>query len=921
MLPFFPVAHRALPSRLASAVVLAVLATGVMLAACSDDPSGSGPDSASDAGADAAPGIADDAASDVAELEPTPHGPRLVLTVPSTPVIANVCFEITLAAVGGDSAAATFPATEDIVIASDARTKAFATQQECSSGAPPSAVPVTAGATSATFYVRSWTEGQATLTATASFATGAVTFTPVEFSVIGQPDARTVRQLVQPMVSPRKVFAGGGRLLVGHMGRGRVDVWNAIPTAAGTPPSFVLGWPNASSRPAGGRTASTTDGAGGLWTDGTRLVIADSSGHRVLVWNTFPTRDNEPASFALGQPAGTNNLTSAVANNGGRSGSSMNRPVGVSSDGTRLFVVDSFNYRVLVWSAFPTAGGQSADFALGIPGGVENLSSGPVGELSGATFSDPQDVLAIGDQLFVADSFNHRVLVWNTLPTAGGEPASFALGQSDLVSRSENAGGAPSASTLSRPIALATDGTALIVVDCDNNRVAVWSALPTTSAQPADFMLGQPAGADNLVSNAENNGGVSGSSLWESQGVALDRGKLVVADTQNHRVLVWNALPTSGGASASFALGQPAGPNNLLSTHAGTLGGAPTDLAYPGHAATDGTRLFVPDAPNHRVLVWNTMPTSSMAPPSFALGQPAGADNLTSGVENNGGVSGSSLHAPGAVFIDGSRLYVADTENHRVLVWNTLPTTGGQPADFALGQPAGAKNLTSNDPNNGGPSGSSMSAPTSIARAGSRLLVADAGNYRVLVWDAVPSTGGASASFALGQPAGPSNMTAVDSGSGAPYIQSLVAVGGKLFAADTNNNRVLVWSTVPSAGGEAATFALGQPVGPSNLTSTSNNAGGLSASSMSFPGGVASDGTRLFVADANNHRILVWDALPSAPTPADSVIGQPSFTHRAPNAGGLVSNAAFYRPSSVLVEPTRLLVSDQGNSRLVILPR
>ena len=34
-----------------------------------------------------------------------------------------------------------------------------------------------------------------------------------------------------------------------------------------------------------------------------------------------------------------------------------------------------------------------------------------------------------------------------------------------------------------------------------------------------------------------------------------------------------------------------------------------------------------------------------------------------------------------------TRLLVADTNNSRVLVWLTFPTTNGQAADFVLGQP------------------------------------------------------------------------------------------------------------------------------------------------------------------------------------------------------------------------------------------
>ena len=31
----------------------------------------------------------------------------------------------------------------------------------------------------------------------------------------------------------------------------------------------------------------------GVWTDGTRVVVADSGNHRVLIWHTFPDRDGD----------------------------------------------------------------------------------------------------------------------------------------------------------------------------------------------------------------------------------------------------------------------------------------------------------------------------------------------------------------------------------------------------------------------------------------------------------------------------------------------------------------------------------------------------------------------------------------------------------------------------------------------------
>jgi hypothetical protein len=41
----------------------------------------------------------------------------------------------------------------------------------------------------------------------------------------------------------------------------------------------------------------------------------------------------------------------------------------------------------------------------------------------------------------------------------------------------------------------------------------------------------------------------------------------------------------------------------------------------------------------------------------------------------------------GWVFRTGSKLVVSDSTNNRVLIWNSIPTANGVPADVVLGQP------------------------------------------------------------------------------------------------------------------------------------------------------------------------------------------------------------------------------------------
>ncbi len=121
-----------------------------------------------------------------------------------------------------------------------------------------------------------------------------------------------------------------------------------------------------------------------------------------------------------------------------------------------------------------------------------------------------------------------------------------------------------------------------------------------------------------------------------------------------------------------------------------------TGVSTPAGVAVVGNRLFVCDTFNNRVLVWNALPTTGDQAPDFALGQPAGTGNLASNLVNAGGLSGSSLDAPQSVASDGTRLFVSDSSNNRILVWTNIHSAACQPATFALGQPSGPNNLTTN---------------------------------------------------------------------------------------------------------------------------------------------------------------------------------------------------------------------------------
>ena len=117
---------------------------------------------------------------------------------------------------------------------------------------------------------------------------------------------------------------------------------------------------------------------------------------------------------------------------------------------------------------------------------------------------------------------------------------------------------------------------------------------------------------------------------------------------------------------------------------------------YPKQTLIVGSKFIVVDQYNSRVLIWNDKSNATRGTAAdVVLGQP----NLSEFFANNEGLSDKSLNNPVGVTSDGTKLFVSDTENNRILIWNTIPTTDFQAANMVLGQP----DFISNGANNGVP--------------------------------------------------------------------------------------------------------------------------------------------------------------------------------------------------------------------------
>jgi hypothetical protein len=380
-------------------------------------------------------------------------------------------------------------------------------------------------------------------------------------------------------------------------------------------------------------------------------------------------------------------------------------------------------------------------------------------------------------------------------------------------------------------------------------------------------------------------------------------------------------LSFSNFQKASVVIGQ-ANFNGNSANQGGVVAANAINQPYGKPVVNNGI-LYVPDLYNNRVLGFNTVPTSNNASADFVLGQP---DFGTNGYGN----AANQMYYPMTVTTANGKLLVNDYDNSRILIWNSAPTTSNQPADVVVGQTGfGVSNSSCTQ--------TGLSYPYSISTGGGKLIVADSINNRVMIWNTIPTTNGAPADVVLGQSDFTHNMYNDDNQDGSPgsptartlnFPVDVWSDGTKLIVADYNNNRVLIWNNIPHANFIPADVVLGQSDFSHNAANDDNQDGSWdspTARTLYFPYSIDSNGTQLFVADYYNSRVLIWNTFPTANfTRADGVLGQSDFTHIAANddnqdgsTDGPTARTLAY-PQSVYVFETKLFIGDNSNSRFLI---
>jgi len=533
------------------------------------------------------------------------------------------------------------------------------------------------------------------------------------------------------------------------------------------------------------RTGLAFDGAGNLW-------FSDAGNNRVLRYPADTLRqgvNGPPADLVLGQADFTSNtaLAEAAANRLVKSG--LRYPSGLALDGAgRLYVADALD-RVLVFVP-PLASGAAAARLMGLVVQQQGQPAPPA--VTDTGFSQPEGVFMIGPNPAVVDTGHHRILVFDRFEDWPPESATrispaarSVIGQSDLFSARAQAGG----TGLNTPVSAAFSGSELFIVDSGNHRVVVWPQ-PFNGASRVLGQLSLDLNTANLIEGRElfltpprAIGVVSGT-------VALDTSskppRLYVADTFNNRILGFrDAFRVKPGDFADIVIGQP----DRLRAVVNFPSGDPrqttrSSLFWPTGLAVDAAgNLWVADSGNNRVLRFPR--------PNFDQPQSLPEANLVLGQPDfstsprTTDPSRRSMALPyGLAFTPEGHLLVSDAVHHRVLLFRK-PATG----DFTNGMDASAKfgqpdfvSAASGSAEN------RFNSPRGIAvDTSGRLYVADTGNNRIVIYSNV-------AAVSPDEDPRPSMVLTYSTGTSrlrSPYGVAVSPVTGEIWAAEQGANRLL----------------------------------------------------------------------------------------------------------------------------------
>ena len=353
-----------------------------------------------------------------------------------------------------------------------------------------------------------------------------------------------------------------------------------------------------------------------------------------------------------------------------------------------------------------------------------------------------------------------------------------------------NSGGS---TKLNHPVSISANAGKLAVTDRFNNRVLIWNSIPTTNTPP-DLVLGQPSFTTHNSGTGLNNMDFPG------QVIITPDGKVLVADSDNNRVLVWTSFPTSSGQSADYALPV---------TNYVNFGDS-----WPWGVWSDGTKVIVTATVAKAVLFWNSFPGPSSAPDVV----------LTS----------SQVGTPRSIISDGNYVMLGDENangpcigqngTRSTHVWTSWPTSSRDPDACIDNWLAGAIH-------------------------DSKIYGIAAGGETMYFYDNLyTSTQDLQANVKIANPGEGHRWAGGDDG-------GATVVDGKLFVAEYNGNRISVFDTIPTSPAEKPDWAL--------LANEPTDYPLLDEFIIQNPI-IDSNGSMLFVSSDFDRSLSIWKQLPGS---------------------------------------------------------
>ncbi len=317
---------------------------------------------------------------------------------------------------------------------------------------------------------------------------------------------------------------------------------------------------------------------------------------------------------------------------GASSAALFNKPTGITTDGTNLYITDTSNNTirkiVITTGVVTTMAGAS---------GTTGFADGTG---TAATFNGPTAITTDGTNLYVADTGNNTI---RKIVISTGIVSTLA-GTTGVTGSVDGTGTAALFYSINGII---TDGTNIYVVDTNNT-----GAGPSTIRK----IVISTRVVSTLAGSSASAGAVDGigtaATFKQSFGITTDGTNLYVTDTGNNKIrkiVIATGVVSSltGIASTTVTAGAADGASNTAS------------FWNPVGITTDGTNLYVAEQSNNKIrkIVISTGIVSSLTGmPNTAV--TAGAVDGTS--------TTASFWTPTGITTDGTNLYVTDQNNNKI---------------------------------------------------------------------------------------------------------------------------------------------------------------------------------------------------------------------------------------------------------------